>query len=119
MKWNGTVSQREKTTIATRLASEKTTHAMSTQANGHWDMRRSRGEGRLAGRCGQCSAGGRCGQCKVPGQRGIAGHRRVAGKRRVAGQRRRRPGTASRGKPVALTAHRLNQVETELGTQPP
>src|SRR5215472_2289728 len=101
MKWNGTVSQREKTTIATRLASEKTTHAMSTQANGHWDMRRSRGQGSL---------GGRCGQCKVPGQRGIAGHRRVAGKRRVAGQRRRRPGTASRGKPVALTAHRLNQV---------
>src|SRR5215831_12288263 len=49
MKWNGTVSHWEKTTIATRLATEKAPHATSTHANGH----------RSAGRPGgQCGAGG-------------------------------------------------------------
>src|SRR6516165_480978 len=98
MKWNGTVSQCEKTVIATRLATEKATHAKSTQANGH----RSRGPDR-----GQCSPGGRCGQCSLAGTRSVA-----------ASWCRRPAGTASGGKPVALTTHRLDQFEAELGAQP-
>src|SRR5215469_2779097 len=104
MKWNGTVSQREKTTIATRLAMVKAPHATSTQANGH------RGAGRPRGQCsprGQCGPGGRGGQVSPAGTRSVA-----------ASWCRRPPGTASGGKLVALTAHRLDQVEAELGAEP-
>src|SRR6266516_5163652 len=86
MKWNGTVSQREKTTMATRLASEKAIHATSSQTNGQRSGGRPRGQCRPASRCGQC---------------------------------RRPPGTTSGGEPIALTTHRLDQVEAELGAQPP
>src|SRR5947207_15033426 len=93
MKWNGMVSQREKITMATRLASEKTTHATSSQANGQ----------RRVGRPGdqrQRRPGGRSGIC------------------RLAGRCRRPPDTASGGEPIALTTQRLDQVEAELGAQP-
>src|SRR5262245_28862865 len=113
MKWNGTVSQREKTTIATRLAMEKATHATSTQANGHRSAGRPRGQCRPGGRCGQCRLGSRSGQCSPavgPGQSMV---RSVA-----ASWCRRWPGTASGGELVALTTHRLDQFEAELGAQP-
>ena len=58
MKWNGTVSQREKITIAARLAIEKTAQPRSTQAIWPWWKR---------GRCsGQRIPGGRSGQCLRP-----------------------------------------------------
>src|SRR5262244_1765903 len=46
--------------------------------------------------------GGRCGQCRPDSQ-----------------CRMRPPGTTSGGEPIALTTHRLDQVEAELGAQPP
>src|SRR5262249_56202466 len=57
MKWNGTVSQREKTTIATRLAMEKAPHATSTHANGHRSAGRPGGQCREGGRRAQCTPG--------------------------------------------------------------
>src|SRR5215469_11539865 len=125
MKWNGTVSQCEKTVIATRLATEKATHATSTQANGHRSGGPPRGQCSPGGRCGQCSLGGRCGQCSLGGRcgqcslGGRCGQCSPAGIRSVAASWCRRPsGTASGGKLVALTAHRLDQVEAELGAEP-
>src|SRR5262245_3665629 len=97
MKWNGTVSQCEKMTIAARLATEKAAQATSTQATGPWNR----------GRCsGQRSPGGRC------GQRMCRGH---AGSQPWAVCRERWP---SARKPVSLTAHRFDQLEAQLGPQP-
>src|SRR5215475_2096051 len=97
MKWNGTVSQCEKTTIATRLATEKAAHATSTQATGPWNR----------GRCsGQRSPGGRCGQCICRGHGGSQPWAACPG------------GGPSGRKPVTLTAHRLDQFEAQLGPQP-
>src|SRR6266480_2511103 len=101
MKWNGTVSQREKTTMATRLASENPTQATSSQANGQRTGGRPRGHCRPDGWPGQRSPASQCG----PASR--------------FGQCRRPPGTTSGGEPIALTTHRLDQVEAELGAQPP
>src|SRR5215471_5634525 len=114
MKWNGTVSQREKTTIAARLATEKATHATSTQANGHRSAGPRRGQCRPGGRCGQCRPGSRSGQRRpeAPGP-GQSVARSVP-----ASWWRRWPGTASGGELVALTTHRLDQFEAELGAQP-
>src|SRR5580692_744423 len=97
MKWKGTVSQCEKITIAARLATEKTAHATSTQAKRPWWKR---------GRCsGQRSPGGRC------GQRMCHGHGQA-----WAGSRVRWP---SRCELITLTTHRLDQLEAQLGPEPP
>src|SRR4249920_3052254 len=118
MKWNGTVSQLEKTTMATRLASEKTTHATSSQANGHRSG---------SWRCGQCRPAGRCGQCRPEERREAPRPESSTGSRPTRSTVRstarswcgRPPGTTSAGELVALTTHRLDQVEPELGAQPP
>src|SRR6516164_4604944 len=100
MKWNGTVSHCEKATIAARLASEKATHATSTQAKCPWKR----------GRCsGQRSPGGRCGQRMCHGH-GHGGGQAWAGSR-VSGP--------SRCELITLTTHRLDQVEAQLGPEPP
>src|SRR5947209_8752447 len=112
MKWNGTVSQSEKTTIATRLASENAAHATSTAANGQRKPGRIFGQCRPGGRCGQCRPGGRCGQCTLAGR---CGQCRPAG--RPASWRSRRGAGPSGGEPITLTTHRLDQVEPELGSQ--
>src|SRR5215472_18417427 len=104
MKWNGTVSQCEKITIAARLATEKATHAASTWATGPWDR-------------GQRSPGGRCGQRMYRGHGGTC-----AG--RICRRGRSQPWAACRGgwpsgcEPISLTAHRLDQFEAQLGPQP-
>ena len=59
MKWNGTVSQCEKITIAARLTSEKAAQATSTQANGQCTRGRWTGQRSPGGRCGHRMAG-RC-----------------------------------------------------------
>src|SRR6266700_4050046 len=102
MKWKGTVSQREKITIAARLSTEKTAHATSTPATG---QRRPGVQCRPAGRCGQCRPDGRCGTCRPDDRWGTC---RSAGGPAPLG-----------GEPVSLTTHRLDQVEAEFGAQPP
>src|SRR5215831_6476825 len=91
MKWNGTVSQCEKITIAARLATEKTAHAASTLATGPWNR-------------GQRSPGGRCGQ------------RMYRGRSQPWAACRR--GWPSGCEPISLTAHCLDQFEAQLGPQP-
>src|SRR5215470_17831458 len=113
MKWNGTVSQCEKITIAARLATEKAAHATSTQANGQWTR------GRWTG---HRSAGGRCGHRMARWGNGSLADRAASpgwAARRGCVARRARPGRCLGGEPISLTAHRLDQVEAELGPQPP
>src|SRR5215467_11971858 len=101
MKWNGTVSQSRKITIAARLTREKATQATSTQATRPWWKR---------GRCsGQRSPGGRCGQCQCM-RHGHGGGQVWAGCRGSG---------SSRCELTALTAHRLDQLEPQLGPEPP
>src|SRR5215470_9884706 len=76
MKWNGTVSQSRKITIAARLTREKATQATSTQATRPWWKR-----GRYSGQ--------------------------------------RSPGGRSRCELITLTTHRLDQLEAQLGPEPP
>src|SRR5579859_7315690 len=94
MKWNGTVSQCEKITIAARLATEKPAQATSTQAS----RPRKRG---------QCSPGGRCGQRVCHGHDGGPAW----------------PGGPGRGRSgcelITLTTHRLDQFKAQLGPEPP
>src|SRR5580700_2865905 len=89
MKWKGTVSQCEKITIAARLATEKTTQATSTQATRPWWKR---------ARCGQRMRHGHGGGQVWAGCRGSG---------------------ASRCELITLTAHRLDQLEAQLGPEPP
>src|SRR5947208_14244239 len=99
MKWNGTVSQSRKITIAARLTREKAAQATSTQAIRLWWKR---------GRCsGQRSPGGRCGQRMRHGH----GDGQVWAGGRVGGR--------SRCELITLTAHRLDQLEAQLGPEPP
>src|SRR5215467_10472399 len=99
MKWNGTVSQCEKITIAARLVTEKATQATSTQATRPWWKR---------GRCsGQRSPGGRCGQCMRHGH----GCGQVWAGCRGSG--------SSRCELITLTTNRLDQLEAQLGPEPP
>src|SRR5215469_9430122 len=113
MKWNGTVSQREKITIAARLTTEKAAQATSTQANGQW------ARGRWTG---HRSPGGRCGHRMARRRNGSLADR-AAGPgwavSRGCAARRAGPGRCLGGELISLTAHRLDQVEAELGPEPP
>src|SRR5690242_6724809 len=108
MKWKGTVSQCEKITIAARLTTENAAQATSTQANGQCTRGRWTGQRSPGGRCGHRMAARR--------GNGSLGERTAS---RSCGARRARPGRCLGSEPISLTAHRLDQVEAELGPQPP
>src|SRR5260370_34849816 len=91
MKGKGTVSQGANTSIATRLAAANTAHATST----HSSLTRPSGQERLP-----CEPN--AGRDRQPRERGTC------------------PGAWSPGgEPIALTAHRFDQLQAEIPAQPP
>src|SRR5256885_4076987 len=103
MKWNGMVSQRENQTMDARLTREKATQARSTQAPGN----------------------GHDGACRHPHLSPEACELRMNGSPSRSGCRspvvsaRRSAAPGSGGELIALTAHRLDEAEPELGAEPP
>ena len=120
MKWNGIVSQREKTRMQSRLAAEKTPHTRSTQATRQGQPKPSRAAAgaRVTGpptgwrRPGPRAKGSPDGsECHSPAGRAVRSRERPASSGSML--------PASRRELVSLTTHRLDQAEAELGAEPP
>src|SRR5450755_4802589 len=97
MRWKGTVSHRWKITMAARFASENPAQVRSGQA----------------GRSGQPPPG------RSPGTAGAAGPSRPGCQPASSRRSQGRASTLESGQLIALTTHRLDQLEPELRAEPP